>query len=143
MQLFQQQKILSLCSIFVETTFSYPAVFVSALYDPALTLPGVKVTSVDPTAPFSSFPPQISATSSNPVRCWALKNKSGHSLESVVYIYCICLWYVNQPALNCLFGHWTEIGLCVYCVSFAICVVVIYHVCCMLCLVRPWFGNKL
>lgn len=49
----------------------------SALYDPALTLPGVKVTSVDPTAAFSSFPPQISATSCNPVRCWALESHNG------------------------------------------------------------------
>lgn len=51
----------------------YPAVLVSALYDPALTLPGIRVTSVEFTAAFSSFPPQISETSCSPVRCCGLQ----------------------------------------------------------------------
>ena len=48
-----------------------------------------------------------------------------------------CTWTV------CLDTVQTEIELCVYCVSFAICVLVIYHICCMLCLVGPWLRNKL
>ena len=63
-----------------------------------------------------------------------------------VYILYRCMFVICAStciALNCLFGHWTEIGFCVYCVSFFICVLVIYHICWMLCLVGPWFGNKL
>ena len=55
----------------------------------------------------------------------ALKCYSWHGYIYILYMFVICA--STCIALNCLFGQWTKIGLCVYCVSFAICVLVIYQ----------------
>ena len=62
-----------------------------------------------------------------------------------IYMYILYMFVICASTCIELFV-WTLLDwdrvVCVLCV-IAICVLVIYHVCCMLCLVGPWFGNKL
>ena len=63
----------------------YPAVCVSALYDPLWMRDGWKNMAVDPGVPPSNLPLQMSLTSWRPLRCWALKKT--WKCETVIRFY--------------------------------------------------------
>ena len=68
-----------------------------------------------------------------------------HVSLQIAWIYILYMFVICASTCIELFV-WTLLDwdrvVCVLCV-IATCVLVIYHVCCMSCLVGPWFGNKL